>query len=52
MNRLNAVLESLKLVITSHPYLTGIAAVFGLAVLLLRKMHYRFVVFPGTLKDS
>ena len=48
MDRLAQVLHAFKSLAIYHPYLTGTAAVFGIAVLILRRIHQRFVVYPGT----
>ena len=50
MNKLTALAEVLKTTATNHPYLAGTAALFSLTILVLRKIHYRFVVFPGKCK--
>ena len=41
------VLESIKHVAIAHPFLTGTAAIIGIAILILRKIHYRFIVYPS-----
>jgi len=47
MDRLLQILQAFKQVAIQHPYLTGTAAVFSLAVFILRRIHQRFVVYPG-----
>lgn len=50
MNKLTALAEVLKNTAVNHPYLAGTAALFSLTILILRKVHYRFVVYPGKYK--
>lgn len=47
MNRLMGLLEPFKDNIRAHPYIFGVTAVLSLMIWVLRKVHYRFVVFPG-----
>jgi hypothetical protein len=42
-------LEASKELIKGHPYIFGITTMLGLAILVLRKIHYKFVVYPGSL---
>lgn len=44
---MSSFLEASKELIKSHPYLFGVTTMIGLAILVLRKIHYRFVVYPG-----
>lgn len=48
MNRLMNILEPLKDYAKAHPYILGVTTVLGLMILFLRKIHYRFIVYPGT----
>jgi nitrate reductase gamma subunit len=47
MERLTQILHAFKYAAIQHPYLTGTVALFGIAVLVLRRIHQRFVVYPS-----
>ena len=39
--------ESMKTFVFNHPFISGTAVLFSLALLILRKIHYKFIVFPS-----
>ena len=49
MNKIRVIAESVKHFAEAHPYLTGSAALFSIFILLLRKIHYKFIVYPSTI---